>query len=293
MRVGIPEEQALAHVRNTLFITVTLLCAAFIIAVTVAWFLGKMIIVERLNRLAEASQRLGHGDLTARTGLEHSEDELGQVTRAFDDMAGELEHKESERKSAEEALRESEEKYRSIFENAVEGIYRSSLDGTYIDLNPAFARIFGYDSPEEAMHAITDIGRQLYLDPEKRDECIRIARERGEAIFEVQFYRKDGSTAWVSNSVRAIRDSDGNVTHFEGVVEDITERKRMEEELRQSEEKYRSLATTADSMYLVDRDYRYLSMNDRHLSRFNLPLDHDHRQNLRRIPFPRVHEKVC
>ncbi len=273
MRVGIPEERALARARNTLFITVTLLCAAFIIAITVAWFLGKMIIVRRLNRLLEASQRVGHGDLTARTSLKHSEDELGQVTRAFDDMAGELEHKESERKSAGEALRESEEKYRSIFENAVEGIYRSSLDGTYIDLNPAFARIFGYDSPEEAMHAITDIGRQLYLDPEKRDECIRIAGERGEAIFEVQIYRKDGSTAWVSNSVRAIRDSDGNVTHFEGVVEDITERKRMEEDLRQSEEKYRSLATTADSMYLVDRDYRYLSMNDRHLSRFNLPLD--------------------
>ena len=74
--------------------------------------------------MSEASQRVGHGDLTARTSLKHSEDELGQVTKAFDDMAGELEHKESERKFAEEALRESEEKYRSIFENAVEGIYR-------------------------------------------------------------------------------------------------------------------------------------------------------------------------
>ncbi len=273
MRVGIPEERALAHARNTMFITVTLLCAAFILAVAVAWFLGKMIIVQRLDRLADTSLRLGHGDLTARTGLEDSEDELGQVTKAFDDMAAELERIESERKFAEEALRESEEKYRSIFENAVEGIYRSSLDGTYIDLNPAFARIFGYDSPEELKNAITDIDRQIYVDPEKRDECNRIVQEQGEAIFEIQVYRKGGGTAWISNSVRAIRDSDGNVTRFEGVVEDITERKRMEEELRQSEEKYRSLATTADSMYLMDRDYRYLSMNDGYLSRFNLPLD--------------------
>jgi PAS domain S-box-containing protein len=273
MRVGIPEERALAHAKNTMFITVTLLCAAFILAVTVAWFLGKMIIVQRLDRLADTSLRLGHGDLTARTGLEHSEDELGQVTKAFDDMAGELEHKESERKSAEDALRESEEKYRGIFENAVEGIYRSRPDGRYIDLNPAFARIFGYDSPQELMTAITDIGRQLYVDPKKRDECTRAVSEQGEAVFEVEVYRKDGSTAWVSNSVRAVRDAEGNVTHFEGVVEDITERKRMEEELRKSEEKYRSLATTADSMYLVDREYRYLSMNEGHLSRFNLPLD--------------------
>jgi PAS domain S-box-containing protein len=273
MRVGIPEAQALAHARNTLFITVTLLCAAFIIAAAVAWFLGKMMIVRRLDRLADTSQRLGHGDLTARTGLEHSEDELGQVTKAFDDMAGELEHKEAERKSAEEALRVSEEKYRSIFENAVEGIYRSRPDGRYIDVNPAFARIFGYDSPEEMKNAVTDIGRQVYVDPEKRDECIRTVQERGEAIFEIQVYRKDGNTAWISNNVRTVRDSGGNITHFEGVVEDITERKRMEEELRQSEEKYRSLATTADSMYLVDRDYRYLFMNEGHLSRFNLPLD--------------------
>ncbi|MGZ3594132.1 MAG: PAS domain S-box protein [Syntrophales bacterium] len=273
MRVGIPEAQALAHARNTLFITVALLCAAFIIAVAVAWFLGKMIIVQRLDRLVDASQRLGYGDLSTRTGLEHSADELGQVTKAFDDMATQLEHKESERKFAEEALRDSEEKYRSIFENAVEGIYRSRPDGRYIDVNPAFARIFGYDSPEELKDAVTDIGRQLYVDPEKRDECIRMVQEKGEAIFEIQVYRKDRSKAWVSNSVRTIRDSDGNITYFEGVAKDITERRRMEEDLRKSEEKYRSLATTADSMYLVDRDYRYLSMNERHLSRFNLPSD--------------------
>ena len=80
------------------------------------------------------------------------------------------------------------------------------------------------------------LARQLYCRPrETRRMRSHSSRRAGEGIFEVQVYRKDGSTAWVSNSVRAIRDSDGNITHFEGVVEDITERKRMEEDLRKSQ----------------------------------------------------------
>jgi PAS domain S-box-containing protein len=140
----------------------------------------------------------------------------------------------SERRRAEELLREAEKKYRHIFENATEGIYQSSPDGRYIEVNPAFARTFGYDSPEELKNAVHNIGRQLYLDPEVREACIRTLRERGAAVFEVQFLRKDGSTGWASNNVRAIRDLDGNITHFEGVAEDITDRKRAEEELRRA-----------------------------------------------------------
>lgn len=98
----------------------------------------------------------------------------------------ELEKPETERAEAERALRESEEKYRSIFENATAGMYRSRSDGSYIDVNAAFARIFGYDSAEELENAITDIGRQLYTDHKKRDECIRIVQQQGEAIFNIQ-----------------------------------------------------------------------------------------------------------
>ncbi len=138
------------------------------------------------------------------------------------------------RKQAMEALALAESKYRDIFENAVEGIYRSAPEGRYADVNPAFARIFGYDSPEELMHAVHDIGRQLYTDPEVRRECVRVVEERGHGSFEIEIRRKDGSTGWVFNNVRAVRDAQGKTLCYEGFAEDISERKRMEEELRKA-----------------------------------------------------------
>jgi len=138
------------------------------------------------------------------------------------------------RKEAAEALARAEAKYRDIFENAVEGIYRSVPAGKYVDANPAFARIFGYDSPEELITAVNDIGRQLYTDPEVRRECVRIVEERGHGSFEIVVRRKDGSTGWVFNNVRAVRDAQGITICYEGFVEDITDRKRMEEEIQKA-----------------------------------------------------------
>jgi PAS domain S-box-containing protein len=140
----------------------------------------------------------------------------------------------SRRKEAAEALARAEAKYRDIFENAVEGIYRSVPAGRYTDANPAFARIFGYDSPEELKTAVNDIGRQLYADPDVRRKCVRIVEERGHGSFEIEIRRKDGSTGWVFNNVRAVRDAQGKTICYEGFVEDITDRKRMEEELRKT-----------------------------------------------------------
>jgi PAS domain S-box-containing protein len=138
----------------------------------------------------------------------------------------------TKRKEASEALARAEEKYRDIFENAVEGIYRSVPAGRYVEANPAFARIFGYDSPEELKTAVNDIGRQLYTDPEVRKECVRIVEERGHGSFEIGIRRKDGSEGWVFNNVRAVRDAQGKTLCYEGFVEDITDRKQMEEELK-------------------------------------------------------------
>jgi len=138
----------------------------------------------------------------------------------------------TKRKEAAEVLARAEAKYRDIFENAVEGIYRSVPAGRYVEANPAFARIFGYDSPEELKTAVNDIGRQLYTDPEVRKECVRIVEERGHGSFEIGIRRKDGSEGWVFNNVRAVRDAQGKTLCYEGFVEDITDRKQMEEELK-------------------------------------------------------------
>lgn len=138
------------------------------------------------------------------------------------------------RKEAEEALRTSEEKYRNIFENAVEGIFQVTPGGKYLSANPAVARIHGYNSPEEMVQSVTDIAQQLYVDPSRRLELIRMLQQRGSVKdFEVIMRRKDGSLHWVSLNAHAILEPKGSILYYEGTVEDITTRKLAEEELKQ------------------------------------------------------------
>jgi PAS domain S-box-containing protein len=142
----------------------------------------------------------------------------------------------TERKRVEEALARAEGKYRGIFENALEGIYQSTVEGRYISCNPALARILGYDSPEELLDTITDIAQQLYVNPEQRAELLRLIDERGAAErFEVQFYRKDKTVAWVVLNVRGVRDESGKLTYLEGIAQDVTESRAFEAQLRQAQ----------------------------------------------------------
>ena len=136
------------------------------------------------------------------------------------------------RKAAERALRQAEQKYRGIFENAVEGIYQSSLEGLIISCNPAMARIFGHASPEEFMESVADLETRIYVDPGRRAEFVRLVQEQGViSAFEAQVYRKDGSVMWTSETARAVFDQDGKLVCFEGFLEDISQRKLAEEEL--------------------------------------------------------------
>jgi len=138
----------------------------------------------------------------------------------------------TEQKRADEALRDAEVKYRSIFENAVEGIFQTSPDGHYLCANPALARIYGYASVDELMAGLTNIASQLYVFPERRDEFIRVLAAHDEVHdFISQVYRKDGSTIWISEDCRAVRDAEGNISYYEGMVQDITEQKTAEARL--------------------------------------------------------------
>ncbi|ARV63077.1 PAS domain-containing sensor histidine kinase [Nostocales cyanobacterium HT-58-2] len=139
-----------------------------------------------------------------------------------------------ELETAYQKLGAAEEKYRSIFENAVEGIFQSTPDGRYITANPALARIYGYSSPEEVTANFTDIEHQLYVDPNRRAEFMRLIEEYGTVSeFESQIYRKDGSIVWVSEKAYAVRDEHGNLLYYEGLIEDITQRKQVEEALQE------------------------------------------------------------
>lgn len=140
--------------------------------------------------------------------------------RLFDRIRQEL----AERKKA-------EDKYRNIFNNSIDGIFQSTDNGHFINVNPAMARIYGYDSPEDMLNSVTDIRNQLYVDQDKRDEVRNILAENNQIIgYESLDYRKDGSTFWTSMNIQAIRSENGKVIYYEGTVEDITLRKKAEAE---------------------------------------------------------------
>ena len=138
----------------------------------------------------------------------------------------------TERKQAEEALRQAEEKYRVIFEGAVVAIFQSTPDGRYTTANPAMARMLGYDSPQELVASITDIARQVYVDPESRAEFKRLLNEQGTVSdFECQIYRKDGSKMWISANARSVYKA-GVLVGYDGMNEDISARKVAEERVQ-------------------------------------------------------------
>ncbi|WP_334938940.1 sensor histidine kinase [Nostoc sp.] len=137
-----------------------------------------------------------------------------------------------ELESAYQKLKVAETKYRSIFENAVEGIFQSSPNGRYITANPALARIYGYSLAEEVTANSTDI-EQLYVDPNRRAEFVRLMEKYGSiSEFESQIYRRDGSIVWISEKAYAVLDEQGKLLYYEGLIEDITQRKQTEAELR-------------------------------------------------------------
>ena len=136
------------------------------------------------------------------------------------------------RMQAEEAQRQAEARYRSVVENAVEGIFQTTPDGRFLMANPSLAHMLHYDSPDALVSTITDIGRQLYTDPKKREEIRTLLSKTGIVrAFETELTCRDGDMITVSVTERAVRDQQGTVVHYEGTIQDISERKRLAAEL--------------------------------------------------------------
>lgn len=165
----------------------------------------------------------------------------------------------TERKIGEKALRDAEKKYREIFDHAVVGIYQMTVDGQAITINPELARLLGYASAQEFIAAT----KSIVPDASARSQFTELLEERGTVRgYECPIKRKDGTTIWLSLSGRKVSGENGNTRYYEGFIEDISERKHIEEELQKSEEKFAALFwTNPIPSILAEPDGRYVEVN--------------------------------
>ncbi len=191
-----------------------------------------------------------HKDRTVRKGEAHiSLMKKGEKTTGVQVIVRDI----TERKQTEEKLKQSEEQYRTLVENLNVGVYRSTpgKKGKFIDVNPAFVNMLGYKEKEEIMNLEV---KDIYCSPKDRVQFSRKVSAQGVVKNEeLHLKRKDGTSIIVSDTAVTVNDADGTLLYFDGIMEDITERKKMEEALKESEERYRSLVENSrDSIVIID-----------------------------------------
>ncbi len=196
----------------------------------------------------------------------------GHLEQLVEERTAALRAEVVERERAEAALREAEQRYRGLFENAVAGIFRTTLDGRVVMANLTLARLYGYASAAEMMAAIEDMSR-CYVQPGRREEFIRLIGEHGTVHgFESQVYRRDGSAIWISEEARAVRDAGHQLVGFEGTVVDITARKQAEEA---RERLVAILEATPDLVGLADPEGKAVFLNRGGRELLGVPLAED------------------
>lgn len=202
----------------------------------------------------------------------------------------------TERKRLEKAVRDAEAKYRSIYENAMEGVFQIKADGRgFISANPALARILGYDSPEDLMSSVTDISRQLYVNPDDQVRLVEFLSEH-DAVegYETEIFRKDGTRRWIRVNVRTVRDSDGNSLYREGTMLDITDRKKAMAQLRESEERNRTIIEHSNDGISLSRGDQTEFVNRRFVEMFGYDSPEDVvGKPITLIVHPDDRERVC
>jgi PAS domain S-box-containing protein len=215
--------------RQLLWLGIGLMVVVILVLVLATRFFFQILLNKLLYRLDMIADAYASGTFDpSRHYMPFSE--FQPLIGILSDMRDKLNHQLCE-------LRNAEKKYRSIVENAVEGIFQSTADGEYISANPAMARMLGYDSAEELTGSVRDIGTQLYAEPEQRKEYLRRLINGDEVSgYQVRLYRKNGSFAWISLHARPVFDTAGKLLMVEGIAQDITQQKQGEEAQRKLEQ---------------------------------------------------------
>ena len=188
---------------------------------------------------------------------------VGTVVGRLRDLSKEAKQQLAKRVQVEEKLKISEAKFRRLFENIPDGVYQSTPDGAVITVNPALVRMLGYDS--EAEFLAIDVKRDLDIDPEVGKAWSQELMAKGELYnTELDLKRKDGSRVTVLENTRVVRDEGGRMLYYEGTLTDISERKKMEEELRFQKTLLESQnEATVEGILVVSNERKWLSFNRR------------------------------
>ncbi len=258
LRLGLPTENVFADANRALKRNLGFIVAMTCVVLLSTWFFSTALVLRHVNRLLLATRKLTEGDFDHRIGPAGG-GELGALALAFDNMADALEDRTDQ-------LSAAERKYRDIFENSVAGIFRTTPEGVFHEVNGTMARLLGYGKPDECKSRVQDIGKDVYAEPQLRAMLLdRLDREGSVTGFEFPAKHAGGHHVWLSMDARAVRGEDGQVLCYEGMVSEVTQRRRMEQELKSKQEKLQALLDYSPALISIkDAQGRYLLSNRRH-----------------------------
>jgi len=252
-------EEFYRPLHDLLMVIVITLIASLVTIFCLSYFINSKIISRPIEKLIMTFSMGASGDFSVRAG-KGGLDEIGRLGQYFNILMERLEFTASQ-------IKKTAEKYRSIIEGAVEGIFQSTPDGKFLEASPSMAKMLGYETSEELIAKVDNIERDLYVNPAERPEIINIVAETPTVLgYEVQFYKKDRSIIWALVNARAVYDENGVMKYLEGFATDITEQKKAREEILESKaelelrvhERTEALTKTIQILETTNREIKIL-----------------------------------
>ena len=241
----------LSYERKLLVLFLALFIASIVLSSLLGGYLGKRLSAPILT-LKERAEQIGMGDFESVIPVQ-THDELGVLADSFNMMAAKLKELVGALQNEIHHREAAEKKYRSIFENAMEGMFQSTFGGRLITANPAFSHLLGYASPSEAIEMITDIPHQIYASSDQRREILSILDSEGRlSDYRVKMLKKDGSEVWTELTARAAKE-DGREPIVEGLLRDIGE--KLAREAAEKEQQMAEAASLAKSEFLANMSH--------------------------------------